>query len=341
MLCPYCKEEIEDGSTVCPLCESTLSSGLDSTGTGTATGASQPAENTPEPAPQKSMIPPYAVHTVGMSMLLVMGHYEIFRFVPLFFVIFYIPAMSALGYWGYVKFIRSSVEATSAQLARYFLYSGLITMLVYQVACYASITKSAARAIITTMAAGLPVPLLGSLMSQHIKQQALPELDPGVLLVLNAIPALELIAILLLLYFGIRFSKTAYELRQQGKADPFAKAAGLASTVNLGLSQLTLGMRGKGDFESASVQDTELREKLQQYPSVSPQEQCINCDYSGPMGVIRTQVPWYLSWWLLIPLACTGVGLVWVAIAVSLRFWKQTLIVQCPMCGVSLEAQKK
>lgn len=339
MLCSFCKEEIEDGSTVCPLCESTLSSGLDSTRT--ATGASQPAENTPEPAPQKSIIPPYAVHTVGMSMLLVMGHYEVFRFVPLFFVIFYIPAMSALGYWGYVKFIRSSVEATSAQLARYFLYSGLITMLIYHVACYASITKSAGRAIISTAAGGLPVPFLGSVINYGARGRDITEAGAGVVLLLNAIPALELLTILFLLYLGIRFSKTAYELHQQGKADPFAKAAGLASTVNLGLSQLTLGMRGKGDFESASVQDTELREKLQQYPSVSPQEQCINCDYSGPMGVIRTQVPWYLSWWLLIPLACTGVGLIWVAIAVSLRFWKQTLIVQCPMCGVSLEAQKK
>ena len=338
MICPFCKEEIEDGFTVCPLCESRLQSGV--VVTGKLTEESQSAENTPEPAPPKSFIPQYAVHTMGMSMLLVMGHYEIFRFVPLFFVIFYIPAMSALAYWGYVKFIRSNVEATSAQLARYFVYSGLITMLVYQIAFYHSIAKSAGRAIISTAAGGLPVPFVGSVISYGARERDITEAGAGVVLLLNTIPALELLVILLLLYFGIRFSKTAYELRQQGKADPFAKAAGLASTVNLGLSQLTLGMRGKGDFESASVQDTELRGKLQQYPSVSPQEQCVACDYSGPMGVIRTHVPWYLSWWLLIPLACTGVGLVWVAIAVALRFWRQRLVVECPLCGVDFEAQK-
>lgn len=337
MLCPYCKEEIEDGSTVCPLCESPFQSG--SVSTAKLPEECQPGENTPPADHQRSSIPQYAVHTVGMSVLLVMGHFEIFQFIPLFLIIFYVPLLSGLGYFCYVKFIRSSVEATSAQLARYFLYSGLITMLAYQLVCHASIAKSAGRAIISTAAGGLPVPFLGSVINYGARERDITEAGTGVVLLLNTIPALELLAILLLLYFGIRFSKTAYELRQQGKADPFAKAAGLASTVNIGLSQLTLGMRGKGDFESDSVQDTELREKLQQYPSVSPQEQCSACDYSGPMGVIRTQVPWYLSWWLLIPLACTGVGLVWVAIAIALRFWKQKLIVQCPMCGVSLEAQ--
>lgn len=338
MLCSFCKEEIEDGSTVCPLCESPLCAAL--VATGKLTEESPPAENTLESDHQRSFIPQYAVHTMGMSMLLVMGHFEIFQFIPLFLVIFYVPLMSGLGYFCYVKFIRSSVEATSAQLARYFIYSGIITMLVYQLVFHTSIAKSAGRAIISTAAGGLPVPFLGSVINYGARGRDITEAGTGVVLFLNTIPALELLAILLLLYCGIRFSRTAYELRKQGKIDPFAKAAGLASTVNIGLSQLTLGMRGKGDFESDSVQDTELREKLQQYPTVSPQEQCIACDYSGPMGVIRTYVPWYLSWWLLIPLACTGVGLVWVAVAISLRFWKQKLVVECPMCGIYLEAQK-
>lgn len=338
MRCSYCKEEIEDGSTVCPLCESPLQSLAPALNR--STGGNQPEESASATVPQKSFIPQYAVHTVGMSLLLVMGHYEVFRFIPLFLIIFYVPFLSGLGYVCYVKFIRGSVEATSAQLARYFLYSGLITMLVYQIFFYHSIAKSAGRAIISTAAGGLPVPFLGSVINYGARGRDIADAGAGVMLTLNAIPALELLAVLLLLYFGIRFSRTAYELHQQGKADPFAKAAGLVSTVNLGLSQLTLGMRGKGDFDGDSIQDAELREKLQQYPSVSPQEQCVACDYSGPMGVIRTHVPWYLSWWLLIPLACTGVGLFWVAIAVALRFWKQRLIVECPLCGVSFESQK-
>lgn len=64
---------------------------------------------------------------------------------------------------------------------------------------------------------------------------------------------------------------------------------------------------------------------------------CLHCGYDGLMGVEKRWLPWYMTWWVIIPLLISSAGIVpaialWWNRASSVRFH-----VRCPNCNAGLE----
>ena len=55
------------------------------------------------------------------------------------------------------------------------------------------------------------------------------------------------------------------------------------------------------------------------------------------MGVEGKRVPWYLTWWVLIPICLTGIGIVPAFLLGFLRYSLTKERVRCPNCGSQLE----
>jgi hypothetical protein len=54
------------------------------------------------------------------------------------------------------------------------------------------------------------------------------------------------------------------------------------------------------------------------------------------MGVQKKRVPWWATYWVLIPFALTGVGLLWVVLAMFVRESSTKYQVVCPNCDAML-----
>ena len=73
---------------------------------------------------------------------------------------------------------------------------------------------------------------------------------------------------------------------------------------------------------------------------------CLECGYTGLMGVKRTIRPWYLSWWVVIGffIVCIPFGPVawWIPLALGLAMaFSQRHLVECPSCGIELVSNEK
>lgn len=73
---------------------------------------------------------------------------------------------------------------------------------------------------------------------------------------------------------------------------------------------------------------------------------CLECGYTGLMGVKRTTRPWYLSWWLVIAFFIISIPFGptawWIPLALGLAMaFSQKHVVECPSCGVELVATEK
>lgn len=60
---------------------------------------------------------------------------------------------------------------------------------------------------------------------------------------------------------------------------------------------------------------------------------CLFCGYKGMMGMVKVTVPWYLSWWVIVPLVLTGIGLVPAVLLGVIRGNAGRALVDCPNCG--------
>ncbi len=81
--------------------------------------------------------------------------------------------------------------------------------------------------------------------------------------------------------------------------------------------------------------DPEILAKLREYDERSS-VLCLECGYNGLMGIEGKHVPWYLTWWVLIPILLTGVGFV---PALALGIWRGVSVkktVRCPNCDSQL-----
>jgi len=57
------------------------------------------------------------------------------------------------------------------------------------------------------------------------------------------------------------------------------------------------------------------------------------------MGIEGKHIPWYLTWWVLIPLILTGIGII-PAIALGLwRAYSEKYSLKCPNCDADLISQ--
>ena len=78
-----------------------------------------------------------------------------------------------------------------------------------------------------------------------------------------------------------------------------------------------------------------VRVELRKYDNLT-EFSCLECGYSGLMGVVGKHVPWYLTWWVLVPLFMTGIGII---PAIGLGVWRSSstkLEVVCPSCKNNL-----
>lgn len=85
-----------------------------------------------------------------------------------------------------------------------------------------------------------------------------------------------------------------------------------------------------------SQEAAEVIEKLRDFDR-HQQAFCLYCGYDGLMGVEKRWLPWYLTWWVIIPLLITSIG--WV---VAIALWWQRgpslkFRVRCPHCNTGLE----
>lgn len=84
----------------------------------------------------------------------------------------------------------------------------------------------------------------------------------------------------------------------------------------------------------------EIRANLRPY-SKHISRMCLDCGYEGLMGVTDTRVPWYLTFWIIVPVICTGIGII---PAICLFVWRDFATVQevrCPACSAYLIAESE
>ena len=86
----------------------------------------------------------------------------------------------------------------------------------------------------------------------------------------------------------------------------------------------------------------QIRAELRRYDTLTTMT-CLECGYSGSMGVvgvIKGKAPWFLSWWVLIPLLLTGVGTIPALLAFGGRAMSiistQRTKALCPVCKKTL-----
>lgn len=80
---------------------------------------------------------------------------------------------------------------------------------------------------------------------------------------------------------------------------------------------------------------SEIREELKKYQELI-QLLCLECGYEGQMGVLKKVTPWYLTWWVLVPVFLTGIGTI---PAILMGIWSSMATrhrVVCPSCKVEL-----
>ena len=81
-----------------------------------------------------------------------------------------------------------------------------------------------------------------------------------------------------------------------------------------------------------SSKDQILRE-LKKHEDHYPNATCLDCGYEGIAGVVGAIVPWYVTWWVIIPLCFTAIGLLGGFILGLARASQTKMICECPQCG--------
>lgn len=83
--------------------------------------------------------------------------------------------------------------------------------------------------------------------------------------------------------------------------------------------------------ETKTFNDEQIRHELKKYDEFV-ELKCLECGYVGDMGVIQKVVPWYFTWWVLIPVLLTGIGTI-PAIGLGIcRYISTKHRVVCPSC---------
>ena len=100
------------------------------------------------------------------------------------------------------------------------------------------------------------------------------------------------------------------------------------------------------ETEKTVEYSADVLEELRKYESHEEVQLCLECGYSGLMGLVREEIPWFVSWWILIPVflilggSLGGYGLIGAFIAgVVLQIIRSAYrkrIVVCPKCKNSL-----
>jgi hypothetical protein len=83
-------------------------------------------------------------------------------------------------------------------------------------------------------------------------------------------------------------------------------------------------------IQRVPVLPQDIRNNIIKYKKRHNKVTCYECGYVGPMGIIKEHVPWYVSWWIIIPFTLGGIilGL----LLVFLRHFEITYEVDCPNC---------
>ena len=66
---------------------------------------------------------------------------------------------------------------------------------------------------------------------------------------------------------------------------------------------------------------------------------CLECGYDGLMGIEKQIIPWYLTWWVIIPIILTGIGIIPAIFLGIWRAYSEKKQVVCPNCDSTLITQ--
>lgn len=59
---------------------------------------------------------------------------------------------------------------------------------------------------------------------------------------------------------------------------------------------------------------------------------CLDCGYEGIAGVVGKKIPWYVTWWVIVPVCFTGIGIIGGLILGLIRASQIKGICECPNC---------
>ena len=104
----------------------------------------------------------------------------------------------------------------------------------------------------------------------------------------------------------------------------------------------------KRSFNSYEDLTPELREELKKFQTHTNMH-CLECGYTGLMGVTGKIIPWYLTWWILIPLSMVGslfgLGIIGSIILGAILGFARNLFLKakatCPSCKKNLIARSR
>ena len=88
----------------------------------------------------------------------------------------------------------------------------------------------------------------------------------------------------------------------------------------------------------AKQTDPEILEKLRNYKKTETCF-CLECGYDGLMGFEKNIFPWYLSWWFIIILIISGIGIIPACLLGLWRAFSEKSQVVCPNCDSTLRTQ--
>lgn len=86
-----------------------------------------------------------------------------------------------------------------------------------------------------------------------------------------------------------------------------------------------------GHINSDADKAYQIRQVLKEYDKFTDLT-CLECGYKGHMGIKKEKSPWYLSWWILVPVLLTGIGTVPAVLLGLFKAFKTQYIVECPSC---------
>jgi hypothetical protein len=79
----------------------------------------------------------------------------------------------------------------------------------------------------------------------------------------------------------------------------------------------------------------DIRDELKKYKE-HRNLTCLECGYTGLMGIVKEVRPWYCATWLIILLALSGIGWIPLLIIMLGRAAATKALVNCPNCHRNL-----
>ena len=84
--------------------------------------------------------------------------------------------------------------------------------------------------------------------------------------------------------------------------DGFDFSNGLLRIVSLLRTKPNGEKMEQKEIDAHSAYPENILEELRKHEQHEELKLCLQCGYSGLVGILREKIPWYVSWWVIIPM---------------------------------------